>query len=191
MKPHGATIARGPSIAGRALLTRLEVRGGREMMFPMESSRVNGEVARRDLYAAVGLATGTLIWNIAGLTGNFFEHFWSESIEAISYGVNMVLLIGAALAVTHTRRAIVILAAAAALMALWSLLGTLYELDLIHSLVPGEASADVPLNFPQPPPVIGPLVPLITGSLVALFSWRALSRVSRSATSAGSRHAAE
>lgn len=143
----------------------------------MESSRVNGEVARRDLYAAVGLATGTLIWNIAGLTGNFFEHFWSESIEAISYGVNMVLLVGTAFAVTQRRRAAKALAVAGILMALWSLVGTIYELDLVRGFSAG-GSTGAPLNFPQPPPLIGPLVPLITGSMVALFSWRALSRAS-------------
>jgi hypothetical protein len=133
---------------------------------------------KNNLRMAVIFATLTLVWNLYGFAGNFFEHYWGQSltnlpVTFISFVVNALLLIGISLNISGQYRAVKLLTAFGVLMALWSLGGTIIELAFTF----GRMSRDLgtpPLNFPQPPPLLGPLLPMITGTLTAVFGWKSL-----------------
>lgn len=130
------------------------------------------------LRLAIVLAAATLAWNVYGFAGNFFEHYWGgkgDPVVLVSYLANALLLTAIAsisLAPSVAARALVL---AGSVMALWSLGGVAVELGTdIGVLTRGTGTP--PLNLPQPPALIGPLVPMITGAVTAAFAWRALHR---------------
>lgn len=130
---------------------------------------------------AVILATLTLLWNMYGLAGNFFEHYWgsmtSLPVTFIAYLANALLLIGLAVSILEPPRGIKVLILCALMMAVWSLGGTIIELAVTIGLMTRQV-AGPPLNFAEPPPLLGPLLPMIIGALTALFAWRSLGNIS-------------
>lgn len=133
-------------------------------------TRITGVATRhRDL--AVLFAAVTLAWNLYGFAGNFFAHYWPAWVTAVSYLVNVLLLAGLAAVVISRSRGPLLLALVGAVMAAWSLVGTLWEIGAASELF-ARPSALPPLNLPQPPPLLGPLVPALTGLLTATFAYR-------------------
>ncbi len=116
------------------------------------------------------------VTHLYGFAGNFFAHFWTGWVIAVSYLVNVVLLTGLSGVVVGRDRGSSLLVLAGALMAGWSLVGTLWEIGAAIELV-DRPSARPPLNFPQPPPLLGAFIPTLTGFLTATFAyrWRAAS----------------
>ncbi|MDP8931458.1 MAG: hypothetical protein M3O70_23535 [Actinomycetota bacterium] len=123
----------------------------------------------RDL--AVLLAAVTLAWNLYGFAGNFFAHYWPGWVTVASYLVNLFLLAGLSALVMGRGRGPSLLAVAGAVMAAWSLVGTLWEIGAAIELF-DRPNAPPPLNLPQPPPLLGPLVPTLTGLFTARLAYR-------------------
>ena len=129
----------------------------------------------RELKLAVVFAALTLLWNLYGFAGNFFEHYWGGSerpVVLISYLVNALLLAALAAVGVKQLSAARALAIAGLAMAVWSLAGVSVEVGMaLGKLARGT---DAPrLNLPEPPPLVGALVPMITGALAGVLAWRA------------------
>ena len=126
----------------------------------------------RELSLAIVFAAATLAWNLYGFAGNFFEHYWGGSgqpITFISYLANALLLAGIAWVGVKQVSATRTLALAGLVMAVWSLVGVASELAIVTGKVARAASA-APLNLPEPAPLIGALVPMITGAITAAMA---------------------
>jgi hypothetical protein len=130
----------------------------------------------QELSLAIVVAVVTLLWNLYGFAGNFFEHYWGGSrrlpVTLISYLVNALLLAALGLVGVKQLPAARVLAFAGLVMAVWSLGGVAVEAGVV--LPKFARGADVPrLNLPEPSALLGALVPMITGALTAVLAWRA------------------
>ncbi|MGH7389775.1 MAG: hypothetical protein ACREM3_10000 [Candidatus Rokuibacteriota bacterium] len=130
----------------------------------------------RELSLAIVFAAVTLLWNLYGFAGNFFEHYWGGfrrlPVTLISYLVNALLLAGLALVGVKQLPASSALAFAGLVMAVWSLGGVAVEVGVVLGKF-GRGTDAPPLNLPEPAPLLGALVPMITGALTAVLAWRA------------------
>lgn len=129
----------------------------------------------QDLKWAIGIASATLAWNLYGFAGNFFEHYWGGSgrpVVFISFLANALLLAGIALVAIRQLHGSRVLAGAGLVMALWSLGGSAVEVAVAAGHM-SRASGLPPLNLPEPAPLIGAAVPMITGAITAALAWRA------------------
>ena len=129
----------------------------------------------RELRLAIVFAAVTLLWNLYGFAGNFFEHYWGGSqrpVTLISYCVNALLLASLALVSVKQLPAARVLALAGLVMAVWSLGGVAVEVGVSLGKF-ARATEAPPLNLPEPSPLLGALVPMITGALTAVLAWRA------------------
>lgn len=123
---------------------------------------------------AIFFAAGTLLWNLYGFAGNFFEHYWGGfqmlPVTFISYLLNALLLAALALVAVKQPTAVRILAIAGLIMALWSLGGVAIEVGVALGYLVRATNAP-PMNLPLPLPLLGPLVPMITAALSAFCAW--------------------
>jgi len=130
----------------------------------------------RDLRLAVVFAAVTLLWNLYGFAGNFFEYYWGGystlPVTFISYLANALLLVGLALVAVKQLSAARALAFAGLVMAVWSLGGVALEVGFLSGTF-ARVAEPPPINLPELVPLLGPLLPMITGGLTAVFAWRA------------------